>query len=265
MSADPRSFPLSNPAELFHFVQDSTKALTVLIVEDEKDLSHLLLRSIERMGFRALIAQNGQRALEIIKQRTVILVLLDVRLPQMDGYTLCSEMRKVTTVPIIMLTALGRPDDVVRGLEAGADDYIVKPFRFADLTVRMYALLRRAYWTDNQHLFERDVVRLRPENQEVIVYGRPVKLSPTEFKLLHLLSQSAEETVSYERLMMDVWGYQPTGKAAILHTNIRRLREKIERNPAEPLHIVTVAGFGYKFIPSLSSQSTLQTHVAEHQ
>lgn len=230
---------------------DTIGSTTILIVEDEEALCYLLSRSVEKMGYQVAIAQDGLSALEIIQKRNINLVLLDIMLPEMDGYTVCQEMRKVTDAPIIMLTAMGSVDDVVRGLEVGADEYITKPFSFSDLTARVYALLRRAYWSQHRQLVGGGVIRLHTENQEAIVRGQAVKLSPIEFKLLRALAQSAEKAVSHEVLMMDVWGYQPQGKASILHTNIRRLREKIEENPADPTHIITVAGFGYKFVPTV--------------
>lgn len=237
------------PYEFSDILCNDAEAWTVLVVEDEQALNHLLCRSVEREGFQAIAAADGRSALDAIHHGNIKLVLLDVRLPKMDGYTVCSKIRQMTDVPIIMLSAMSRTDDVVRGLEAGADDYVVKPFSFKDLMARIYALLRRTHWSKNRHLFEHSVVRLQRESQGVLIGDRLVKLTPTEFKLLDMLSQSAEETVSFKKLMMGVWGYQPKGKAAILHTNIRRLREKIEDDPADPVHIVTVARFGYKFIP----------------
>lgn len=236
--------------EAFNVMADVTESTTVLVVEDEEALCYLLCRSIEKMGYQVSTAKDGLSALEIVKQNDVSLVILDIMLPGMDGYAVCREMRKVTNAPIVMVTAMGGVDDVVRGLEAGADEYVTKPFSFADLTAKVYALLRRVYWSRHQPLLGDEVVQLHSENHEAIVRGCPVKLSPIEFKLLRSLAQSAEKAVSHEVLMMDVWGYQPQGKASILHTNIRRLREKIEENPADPAHIITVAGFGYKFVPA---------------
>ena len=249
----PSTFPFavnSTTPEAFDDIADLSESTTILVVEDEEALCYLLCRSIEKMGYQATIAKDGLSALEIIKQNDVSLVILDILLPGMDGYAVCSEMRKVTDAPIVMVTAMGDVDDVVRGLEVGADEYVTKPFSFADLTAKVYALLRRAYWSRHQPLVGDEGIQLLSENNEAIVRGRSVKLSPIEFKLLRSLAQSAEKAVSHEVLMMDVWGYQPQGKASILHTNIRRLREKIEEDPADPAHIITVAGFGYKFMPA---------------
>lgn len=241
----------SSPTELLQKLNKQTGSLTVLIVEDEEAMSHLLSRSMARAGFQTILAGDCPTAQAVLQSARIGLVLLDARLPSGSGYDLCRQIRHSTDVPVIMLTAMSREQDIVQGLEAGADDYIVKPFLFSNLLTHIYALLRRVY----QDRYDEGVAlrepHLRPHSQEVVVCGRTISLTPIEFKLLSLLHDAGEETLSYRTIMLNVWGYPPEGKASILYTNIRRLRQKLEQDPAHPAHIITVAGFGYKYLPSV--------------
>lgn len=222
----------------------------ILVVEDEEHLRNLLRMSLERIGHDVVAAPDGVEAIKILRTRIVNLVLLDIMMPRVDGFQVCQEIRKLSDVPIVMLTAINRPDDIARALEIGADDYITKPFSFAEIEARIEAVLRRMEWIhkppDLDIIVTTDI-KLNHEKKEVLVRGHPVHLSPTEYGLLRHLMLHANQTVPHDKLMESIWGFPSTGKAKILHTNVRRLREKIERNPAEPRYVVTVLGIGYKF------------------
>jgi len=239
----------SSYAELAIRYGKPVEEATVLIVEDESALTHLMSKSMRKMGYEVVVATDGGEAIESVRRHDVDLIVLDLMLPAMDGYQVCREIRRFSGVPIIIMTALNRTEDIVQGLEAGADDYMIKPFPFSDLAARIYALLRRAYWSKTERAVPERTVQLHADDRSVTISDRHVQLSPTEYKLLHCLVQSADQVVSRETLLMQVWGYLPPGKASILHTTIRRLREKVELDPEEPDHIVTVSGVGYKFSP----------------
>jgi DNA-binding response OmpR family regulator len=171
-------------------------------------------------------------------------------MPDMDGYMLCSELRKRSDIPIIMLSALNRPDDVVYGFSLGADDYISKPFQFREVEVRIQAILRRVAWLKEQPDFNimayNDIV-LDTDAHEVRVQGELVHLTPIEFQLLRYLMKLPDKPISKNELFQSVWGYDLVGDTNLVEVAIRRLREKIEENPSEPHYLLTVRGTGYKF------------------
>jgi DNA-binding response OmpR family regulator len=172
-------------------------------------------------------------------------------MPEMDGFTTCGELRKRTDVPIVMLTALNRPDDIVHGFNLGADDYITKPFTFREVEVRLQAILRRVNWTPeraaSQPVLKVQDIVLNDDVHEVKVRGSIVHLTPIESQLLRTLMNSPDRPVSKEDLFQSVWGYTMAGGTNLVEVAMRRLREKVEEDPSNPTYLLTVRGVGYKF------------------
>lgn len=223
----------------------------MLVVDDEESLCTLLQISLQRQGYRVLIARNGREALEVVAAKKVDLVLLDVMMPEMDGFTTCLELRKRTDVPVVLLTALSRPDDIVHGFGLGADDYITKPFTFREVEVRLQAILRRVTWnqeraTQDQFIQLQDII-VNDEVHEVTVRGEVVHLTPIEYQLLRTLMDTPDKPVSKEDLFQGVWGYNIAGGTNLVEVAMRRLREKVEQDPSSPTYLLTVRGVGYKF------------------
>jgi two-component system, OmpR family, response regulator RpaB len=228
----------------------SPKETHVLVVDDEEPLRNLLRISLQKAGYSVYTAGNGKEAMEVFKQMPIDLVLLDILMPDMDGYGLCSELRQRSDVPIIMLSALNRPDDVVYGFSLGADDYIAKPFQFREVEVRIQAILRRVAWLKERpdfNILAYNEIVLDSEAHEVRVRGELVHLTPIEFQLLRYLMKMPDKPVSKNELFQSVWGYDLVGDTNLVEVAIRRLREKIEENPSEPAYLLTVRGTGYKF------------------
>lgn len=222
----------------------------ILVVDDEAPLRNLLRISLQKNGYLVHTAANGREALDIFQEIPIDLVLMDILMPTMDGHTLCAELRKRSDVPIIMLSALNRSDDIVEGITLGADDYIAKPFQFREVAVRIEAILRRVAWLKERRDFNiiacNDIL-LDSDLHEVQVRGELVHLTPTEFSLLRHLMNKPDRPVSKEDLFMEVWGYTEADDTNLVEVAIRRLREKIEEEPSKPNYLLTVRGIGYKF------------------
>ena len=213
-------------------------SVTVLVVDDEDALCTLLQISLQRQGYRVVIAHNGREALEVVANKKVDLVLLDVMMPEMDGFTTCIELRKRTDVPVVLLTALNRPDDIVHGFSLGADDYITKPFTFKEVEVRLQAILRRMNWnqervTQQQVITVQDVM-VNDDVHEVTVRGESVHLTPIEYQLLRTLMNSPDKPVSKEDLFQSVWGYNMAGGTNLVEVAMRRPARKGGVGPVEP-------------------------------
>ena len=239
-----------------HRPTTQSNLLSVLVVDDEENLCRLMEVSLQRQGYNVVVAHNGREALALVAKHKVDLVLLDVMMPEMDGFATCTELRKLSDMPIVMLTALNRPDDIVTGFNLGADDYITKPFTFREVVVRLQAILRRVNWNQGHSMSKGlviDDVTIDEEQHEVRVRGELVHLTPIEFQLLHFLMNSPDRTVSKDDLFRNVWGYDMVGGTNLVEVAMRRLREKVEKDPSQPDYLVTVRGAGYKF----SSQSSL--------
>jgi two-component system response regulator RegX3 len=227
---------------------------TVLLVEDEESFVDALTVGLKKEGFRVEVARDGLEALNKFDATRPDVVLLDVMLPKISGIDVCRQLRKRTQVPIIMVTAKGAEIDTVVGLEVGADDYITKPYRMRELVARMRAVLRRAPGEatgalddlDASTLVVGDVV-LDPEQHKVLVRGAEVAMPLKEFELLHLLLANAGRVLPRETLIDRVWGTDYVGDTKTLDVHIKRLRTKIEEEPANPTRIVTIRGLGYKF------------------
>jgi DNA-binding response OmpR family regulator len=225
----------------------------VLVVDDEKMIRSLLKMSLQRMGYEVTTADDGEQALVFFRQSHFDLVLLDILMPGMDGFCVCSELRRFSDVPVVMLTALNRPDDIVRGLELGADNYITKPFTFKEVEARIRAILRRTATRlepEQVHVLEYGDVRLDSGMRAATVAGSLVELTRTEYQLLHHLMTNVDRPVSKEDLLERVWGYEASDtNSNIVELAIRRLRKKLEDDPSSPSRLVTVRGVGYKFTP----------------
>jgi DNA-binding response OmpR family regulator len=225
--------------------------LTFLIVEDEPTLREFLTESLRREGHRTIEAADGAAALQLAASGPVDVVLLDVRLAgDMDGYAVCRRLRDHDpVVPIIMLTALGSERDVVAGLESGADDYVTKPLRFAELRSRIRAVLRRAAPPAAPSRPGAGIgeVVLSPEERRVVVRGRRVRLTFSEYELLAGLMSAPGRAFSRQELLRAIWGDSAYRDPRAIDVHVRHLREKLEPDPGRPALIVTVPGVGYRF------------------
>jgi len=221
----------------------------VLVVEDEESFSEALSYMLRREGFEVAVADSGTGALEEFDRHGADIVLLDLMLPGLPGTAVCRALRQRSGVPIIMLTAKDSEIDKVVGLELGADDYVTKPYSARELVARMRAVLRRRSEPDEPApaALEAGPVRLDPERHVVTVRGTAVSLPLKEFDLLELLLRNAGRVLTRGQLIDRVWGADYVGDTKTLDVHVKRLRGKIERDPANPRHVVTVRGLGYKF------------------
>ena len=224
---------------------------TVLVVEDEESFVEALTVGLKREGFRVQVARDGPEALALFDAVAPDLVLLDVMLPKLSGIDVCRELRTKSRVPIIMVTAKGGEIDTVVGLEVGADDYVTKPYRIRELVARMRAVLRRTpkvtVPVGGEEPLQVGDVAVDPERHEVTIRGEPVALPLKEFELLALLLENAGRVLTRETLIDRVWGSDYVGDTKTLDVHIKRLRSKVEADPAHPDRIVTIRGLGYKF------------------
>jgi two-component system, OmpR family, response regulator RegX3 len=229
----------------------SRGAPTILVVDDEESYRDALSVALEREGFLVETAADGVEAIKRFESTNPALVLLDVMLPQMSGVDVCRELRTRSQVPIIMVTARNAEIDAVVGLEVGADDYVTKPFRLRELVARVRAALRRApsNGSDTSAVDVLDVgdVRLDVARHEVFVRGNLVALPLKEFELLELLLENAGRVLTRDVLIDRVWGPNYYGDTKTLDVHVKRLRAKIEPDPANPVHLVTVRGVGYRY------------------
>lgn len=238
--------------------QKQNRTRQILVVEDEDFLRNLLQVSLEKEGYRVVIAKDGVEALDAFREQHVDLILLDILMPRMDGFEVCKTVRKHSDVPVVMLTALNSTDDTVHGFELGADDFISKPFTFKEVNARIQAILRRMQWAEEQPSFtilSYGDVLLNDEEHTVSVRAEPIHLTPIEYQLLHFLMSNANRPISKDVLFREVWGYDFTGGTNLVEVAMRRLREKVESNPSEPEYLLTVRGAGYKFaVPEARSE-----------
>jgi DNA-binding response OmpR family regulator len=222
----------------------------ILVVDDEERMVRFIRMNLEHDGFQVAEAHNGKEAIDKMRD-TPDLVLLDVMMPDIDGFEVLETIRQVSSVPIIMLTAKGEEDDRVRGLELGADDYITKPFSPRELVSRVKAVLRRTEGaTGSMHgLIEvDDRLKIDFDRREIWLAGKLVKLRPTEYRLLFHLVQNAGWVVSHDQLLQKVWGYEYRDEPHYVRLYINYLRQKLEKDPADPKYILTERGVGYRFV-----------------
>ena len=224
----------------------------ILTVDDEPLYQRLVEANLSIEGYDVAAASNGEAALDMIPEINPDLVLLDVLMPRLDGITTCERIRAFSMVPIIMLTARGEEQDRVNGLNAGADDYIVKPFSAPELVARVKAVLRRAQRPEDRadsQFFQHYNLKIDFAKAEVTKDDKPVFLSATEYRLLIQFAHNIGIVLSPETLLMAVWGEQYKEDKEILWVSIARLRQKLEDNPHSPKHIITKAGLGYILPP----------------
>jgi DNA-binding response OmpR family regulator len=223
----------------------------VLIVDDEPRYLRLLEANLLTKEYEVFTATDGEEALESFSANPVDLILLDVMLPRMDGFAVCQRIRQFSNVPIIMLTAKGEEQDRVRGLDVGADDYLVKPFSVMELLARVRAVLRRAQVseTGQDRFFTHGNLRIDFARAEVWLGEQPVYLSATEYRLLLQFTHNIGKVLSAEELLTGVWGPEYRDDKEILWVTIARLRQKVEDDPHTPVHIATRSGLGYLMTP----------------
>jgi DNA-binding response OmpR family regulator len=220
----------------------------ILVVDDEPRFVRLVEANLNTEGFEVIKAKSGQQAVDLTVSEKPDLVLLDVMMPEMDGFQACERIREFSTVPIIMLTAKGEEDQRVRGLNIGADDYIVKPFSATELLARVRAVLRRAQRSAPdfaESMFSRGALQIDFARAEVRLAGEPISLSATEYRLLLQFARNAGKILTAEELLRNVWGPEYSEEKEILWVSISRLRQKLEKDPKNPELIVTRSGQGY--------------------
>jgi len=225
-------------------------ARKVLVVDDEKLIVKGIRFSLEQDGMEVDSAYDGEEALEMAKRNEYDVILLDIMLPAMSGYEVCQNIREFSDVPIIMLTAKDDDMDKILGLEYGADDYLTKPFNILELKARIKAILRRNRKQEtkvNKQLIQISNLKLDIESRRVYIGDEEVNLTAKEFDLLELLMQNPNKVYSRDDLLNLVWGYDYPGDVRTVDVHIRRLREKVEKNPSDPKYIHTKWGVGYFF------------------
>jgi DNA-binding response OmpR family regulator len=230
--------------------EDRNTNQLILVVDDEERMTRFIHLNLEHDGFQVLEAYRGMQAIQLQRERLPDLVLLDVMLPDMDGFEVLRLIRETSNVPVILLTAKSEEDDKIRGLELGADDYITKPFSPRELVSRVRAVLRR---TDTTGISGREVheiddhLKIDFAKREVWVDGAIVKLRPTEYRLLFHLVQNAGWVMTYDQLLSKVWGYEYRDEPHYVRLYVNYLRQKIEKDPSNPKYILTERGVGYRF------------------
>ena len=229
---------------------EELKNKKILIVDDEKEILTMLEEVLRKEGFYSIFtAQNCKQAMQIAKEKKIALFVLDVNLPDGDGFLLYHDIRQYSQAPILFLTARGEAEDKIKGLGMGADDYIVKPFLIKELILRMLAVLRRSYnsvGVNTSFSLSDRVVNF--ETASVLSESKEISLTAKEFVLLKKLWENKNKIVTSDALCMAAWGDEYYGYENTLMVHIRRLREKIEQNPSKPKHLITVKGIGYKLV-----------------
>ena len=223
--------------------------MKILVVDDEKLLVKGMKFNLENEGYEVECAYDGAAAVELARNGQFDLIILDVMMPEVDGLEACMRIREFSNVPIIMLTAKSEDADKLMGFEGGADDYLTKPFNILELKARVRALLRRAAGVQRNRgaILAAGDLSLNTEERVAIRDGQTVELTAKEYDLIELLMRNPRRVYSRENLMNVVWGYSYAGDYRTVDVHIRRLREKLEKNPAEPDHIMTKWGVGYYF------------------
>lgn len=230
---------------------DIYKNRVILVVDDEERIARFIRLNLEHDGFQVVEAHRGIKAIQVLRDTMPDVVILDIMMPDLDGFEVLRIIRETSQVPVIMLTARGEEDDRVKGLELGADDYVTKPFSPRELVSRVRAVLRR---TESSGFTSRDVFeideRLKIDfgRREVWVEGELVKLRPTEYRLLYHLVQNAGWVMTYDQLLSKVWGYEYRDEPHYVRLYVNYLRQKIEKDSSNPIYIITERGVGYRFL-----------------
>jgi two-component system KDP operon response regulator KdpE len=223
----------------------------ILVVDDEERMVRFIRMNLEHDGFQVVEAFNGRQAIQKLRDTTPDLILLDVMMPDLDGFEVLETIREGSSVPVIMLTAKGEEDDRVRGLELGADDYVTKPFSPRELVSRVKAVIRRtegASGSMHDIIEVDDRLKIDFDRREVWLEGKLVKLRPTEYRLLYHLVQNAGWVVTHDQILTKVWGYEYRDEPHYVRLYINYLRQKLEKDPASPKYILTERGVGYRFV-----------------
>lgn len=231
----------------------------ILVVDDEPRMVRFVRMNLELEGYQVSTAENGMEALTKVREELPDLVLLDIMMPEMDGYEALERIRQVSNVPVIMLTVKAEEEDKVRGLELGADDYVTKPFSPRELASRVKAALRRAEMPSpgqKTTLVIDEDLAVDFQRREVLVRGKRVKLRPTEYRLLYHLVNNAGWVMPHETLLSKVWGYEYRDDTQLLRLYITYLRQKIEPDPSHPRYIFNERGVGYRFVDFKSDSET---------
>ena len=229
----------------------TSRKYRILVVDDERRMVGFIRLNLEQDGFEVIEAYNGTEALERLRDSLPDLILLDVMMPDIDGFEVLRMIREISQVPVIMLTAKGEEDDKVKGLELGADDYVTKPFSPRELVSRVKAVLRRGgtFEEDEEGVIEvDDRLKIDFGRREVWVDDELVKLRPTEYRLLYHLLQNAGWVLTHDQILTKVWGYEYRDEPHYVRLYINYLRKKIEEDPSNPKYILTERGVGYRFV-----------------
>ena len=223
-------------------------ATKILIVDDDENIVELIRLYCEKEGFLTVTANNGQKAVELFKSESPSIVILDIMMPEMDGWQVCREIRRISNIPIIMLTAKGETFDKVLGLELGADDYMVKPFETKELVARIKAVLRRMNEQSNESksTLRFPGLEINLDNYEIRSYDKILPCTPKEVEILHLLASHPGQVFDREQILSRVWGYDFFGDTRTVDTHIKRIRQKLPQENV-PWCLRTVYGVGYKF------------------
>ena len=230
-----------------------TRKSTILTADDDPQILRLVKRSLELEDFAVLTARDGAEALEVVEQQPVDLLLLDVMMPRVDGFTVCQKVREFSTVPIIIITARGQDQEKIKGLNMGADDYLIKPFNLEELIARVRAVLRRSQFPSysqplsSGNILKINALSLDEAQRQVFIDDKAIDLTPTEYRVLSYLMHNAGRVITQDLLLEHVWGSEYVGESHMLQVNINRLRRKIEPDPSHPIYILTKMGIGYQF------------------
>lgn len=237
------------------------KKTTIIVADDDPQLLRLMTRNLEFEGYTVLSASDGQQAFLLIERQPADLVLLDVMMPHMDGFTVCQKVREFSLVPIIIVTARGQDQDKVKGLDLGADDYLTKPFSVDELLARVRAVLRRSQLIANTEVQQRQpmiiVGQLTIDTAQHLVSldGQQIALTPTEYRILEYLAHNVGRIITQDLLLEHVWGNEYVGESHMLQVNVNRLRRKIEADPTHPSYLKTKVGIGYMLVAPSPVQS----------
>ncbi|HWQ04401.1 MAG TPA: response regulator transcription factor [Longilinea sp.] len=225
----------------------------ILVIDDDPTLNSLIRQSFHAKGYEVITALNGMEGLKLAYRSHPDIILLDIMMPDLDGYETCRRLREISEVPVLMLTAMASEDDLLRGFDAGADDYVRKPFSLKELDARITAVLKRsANGEGGEIAYDDGTLRVDLQRQHVYRDNQRIHVTPTEFRLLSCLIRHRGHVVSHEDLLREVWGDGYLDAVPSLSIYIRYLREKIEENPSEPHYIMTKWGVGYWFSPVIA-------------
>lgn len=222
--------------------------MKVLVIDDEPVILETVENKLRKEGFTVFTADSAEEGMRLFRRVKPDLAIVDIMLPQRSGYDFCRAIRKESTMPLVFVSARADEADRIKGLELGADDYVVKPFNLAELAARVKAILRRATGEPVKEIVERGNLKIDPRSHETWVNGEAIELAPKEFALLYFLARNAGQVFSRDQLLDRVWGKEAFVNGRTVDVHIRWLRTRIEPEPNEPVRLLTVRGVGYKFV-----------------